>query len=257
MKQIFIVLILIASAFAQDYSFRKYKHVENFYEFLAPKAIEVGLEYNVPPAAILAIAGLESGYGQGYVAKITGNILSLGAWKGDKTLPPLYLPTHVKTNMVIYDPDIIKKYESKKEKLLWKKRPPSLKRDYRPVKFAGTKDNLEYFSKHKKEFALAEKACLIDFSSRWISKTRSKHLKPFIDTRIYLDKLVKEKGQEVLFTTAVNKRFINMLGGKKYSFNYRKTWPKKVNNIMKKVGLVELCKKIYFEKKNFKEAWSK
>ena len=107
MKHLLSILILVitASLFAQSeqYSYRKYANVESFYQLLTKEAIEVGIKNNVPPAALLAVAGLESGYGSGYVAQITGNILSLDADKGDKELPPLYLPTCGDNETVLFD----------------------------------------------------------------------------------------------------------------------------------------------------------
>ena len=87
-----ILSITITNLFSSEYSFRKYIHVESFYSDISLDSIEIGVKNNIPPAAMMAIAGLESGYGSGYVAQITGNILSLGAFKGDKELPRLYLP---------------------------------------------------------------------------------------------------------------------------------------------------------------------
>jgi flagellum-specific peptidoglycan hydrolase FlgJ len=92
-KSLFIAVLLLTSLVnAQDRGFRKYEHVKQFYSQITLDAIEVAKKHDLPAAAILAMAGLESGYGSGYVAQITGNILSLGAFKGDAELPPLYLP---------------------------------------------------------------------------------------------------------------------------------------------------------------------
>ena len=48
--------------------------------------------------------------------------------------------------------------------------------------------------------------------------------------------------------------FINNIGGKPHSFNYRKTWPKKVQSVMKNSGLVELMSEMN-SGKTFKESW--
>ena len=92
MRFTLIILFLINSVLANEYSFRKYSHVKNFYQDLTPSALIIAKRYRLPPAALLAISGLESGYNSGYVGQITGNILSLGAYKSDKELPSLYLP---------------------------------------------------------------------------------------------------------------------------------------------------------------------
>lgn len=89
-------------------SFRKYQHVKAFYQGITPAVLEVSEKYQLPAAAILAIAGLESGYGSGYESKITGNILSLGAFRDDKELPSLYLPYSSKLKKVVLDPVVIK-----------------------------------------------------------------------------------------------------------------------------------------------------
>ena len=109
------------------YKYRKYIHVRDFYKDISKEAVEISLKYNVPPAAVLAIAGVESGYGRGYVANITGNILSLGAKSNEPELPALYLP-NLKSDVskVVYG-DNINKYTE--DQLEWKNRPESLKQD--------------------------------------------------------------------------------------------------------------------------------
>jgi hypothetical protein len=55
----------------------------------------------------------------------------------------------------------------------------------------------------------------------------------------------------------VNKQFIDKIGGIKNSFNYRKSWPKKVKQVMQKAGLVELVNDIENKHMSFDEAWEK
>jgi len=252
MKKTLILLLLALTLSASPYSFRKYAHVKNFYQELTPSALEVAKRYNIPPAALLAISGLESGYGSGYVGQITGNILSLGAYKSDKELPSLYLPWCDSKKAVLYDEKEIKKC-SKKE-LHYKQRPKSLKRDYRPSPYAGTTNKLSYFKYHKKEKTKAHYRCLEDFATRWI-RTNSSN-KVFANARLWIDALVKEKGEEVLYLKSTNIEFIHKIGGIPHSFNYRETWPKKVIYIMNKTGLVELTTKMALEKESFKKAWN-
>lgn len=257
MKKLLIMLSIIvissSSLYAEKYSFRKYGHVKDFYSFIAKDAIDISVKYNLPPAAVLAIAGLESGYGRGYVAQITGNIMSLGAFKGDKELPRVYLPYSASKNKILFIPKEIKKQPA--SDLSWKKRPKSYKRDYRPAKFAGTTKNLELLSYDKSLKHKANMASLTDFATRWISPTSK--VKVFRDTRAWLDKQVKKNGTKILFSMSLNKEFIDRIGGHKNSFNYRKTWPKKAKLIMKKVGLVQLVSNIYMKKMSFKDAWRK
>jgi hypothetical protein len=245
-------VVLIASTANSSYPYRKYQHVKAFYKDTTPLAIEVGLKYKVPPAALLAIAGLESGYGCGYVAQITGNILSLGAGKSDKELPRLYLPYSKSKQKILFDPKEIQKLP--KNDLSYKLRSRSYKKDYRPSGIAGTQKELIYFKYHKKERLKAYKHSFEDFAKTWISK--DSRYKAFREARAYLDKEVKTHGKKILFNMNTNKEFIRLIGGRPNSFNYRKSWPKKVIMVMKKTGLVPLTQDIYYNKKNFEDAWS-
>ena len=235
----------------KDFRYRKYLHVKEFYEPLVNGAINIALKYDIPPAALLAIAGVESGYGRGYVARITGNILSLGAKRGEAELPALNLANLKKDKSQILYGDKIKKYP--KDSLEWKKRPKSLKKDYRPKSIAGTSKELDYFDKHPKEKLKANLECLEDFARDWINK--NKKFEPFVKARKMLDDEVKKHGKKILFDKELNEKFIKMISGKKNSFNYRKTWAIKVIKIMQNTGLVELVKALHVEKKTFKEAW--
>jgi hypothetical protein len=248
-----MLIVNFAPLNAKQFSFRKYQHVKKFYKDITPKAIEICLKHDLPPAAVLAVAGLESGYGRGYVAQITGNILSLGAFKGDKELPRLYLPYSKSKKMILFDPNEIKKH--KKSDLSWKKREKSYKRDYRPAPYAGTTKNLELLMYDSTLRDLAHSACLNDFATRWIQK-RSK-VKAFRDAKVWIEKQIDKKDKQILFSMNTNKEFIGKIGGRANSFNYRKTWPKKVKLIMKKVGLVELIDDIYNKKMSFEEAWGR
>ena len=255
MKYLLILLALIVSFTTLNadnkHSFRKYQHVKDFYKDITPRAIDICLKHNLPPAAVLALAGLESGYGRGYVAQITGNILSLGAFKGDKELPRLNLPYSKSKKTILFDPKEIKKHS--KNDLNWKKRPKSLKRDYRPDPYAGTTKNLElllYDDKLRKE---ARIACLNDFAKRWISE--NSRVKAFRDAKKWLNKSVELKGKSILFSMNMNTKFIDKIGGRKNSFNYRKTWPKKAKLIMYKAGLVDLSKNLYINQLSFKDSW--
>jgi len=255
MKKLLIILSVIAvgitQLYATEHTFRKYEHVKVFYEEIVADTLSIAKTYKLPPAAILAIAGLESGYGKGYVGQITGNILSLGAFKEDKELPRLYLPYSISDKKVLFDPHNIKKYA--KDDLIWKKRPKSLKRDYRPFPHAGTASNLELLKYNKSLKSKANKKCLEDFATRWIKK--DSNIKAFRETRFWLNKLVKEKGEKVLFEKSVNEEFINRIGGHPNSFNYRESWPKKAKLIMRKAGLVKLTNDIHLKNMSFKKAW--
>jgi hypothetical protein len=235
-----------------NYTLRKYKHVKEFYKTITPLAIEVSKKYDLPPAALLAIAGLESGYGQGYVAQITGNILSLGAFKSDPELRALYLPYSKSKKKILFDPKEIEKLP--KDDLIYKLREKSLKKDYRPAPYAGTDKNLALLKHNKKLRIEAYKRCFNDFATKWISV--NSNIQSFQEARIWLNNLVKKHSADILLTYKVNKEFIYHVGGKPHSFNYRKTWPKKVKYIMDRAGLVPLVNDIVKKGMNFDEAWS-
>ncbi len=248
---VIILCLLVATlANAQPYTLRKYEHVKSFYQSIAKSSLELGMEQNVPPAAILAMAGLESGYGDGYVSRITGNILSLGARKDEPELPPLYLPTHLPSNTVLIDETKIQ--QTPKSELLWKKRPPSLKKDYRPKAFAGKDKNLAILQQKPQLQVEARKNNINDFVSSWISY---KSVVPvFVDTRKWLDDSVKAKGKKVLLSCDTARDFIRRIGGKPRSFNHRESWVKKVNYILDYAGLCELTTQMA-QNKEFQEAW--
>ena len=253
---IFVVIVYAMISFSSlnssEFSFRKYNHVKEFYFNNTEDAIKLSIKHNLPPAAILAIAGLESGYGSGYVSQITGNILSLGAFKSDKELPSLYLPYSKSSKKVLFDPKEIKKYQI--NDLIWKQRDKSLKRDYRPFPYAGTTKKLELLLYDNVLRKKATRACFNDFATRWI--TKDSNIKAFREAKIWLSSIVKKEGKAVLFTKKINIEFIYKIGGHPSSFNYRKTWPKKVKLIMMKVGLVKLTNDMHFKSMNFNTAWS-
>ncbi len=252
---IFLLMNNTLYSYNENFRYRKYIHVEKFYKRIASSAVELGMKYNVPPAAILAIAGLESGYGRGYVAQITGNILSLGAGKGVSELPALFLPVHLPSKKVLFDTTEVHSY--KKNEIKWKQRPPSLKKDYRPQVIAGTKKNLAFFkndSNYPENLKAANHNCIKDFVTVWISLGHGSPV--FKEARAFMDKLVKEKGKEILLKKDIAIKFINLIGGRPRSFNFRESWPKKVAIIMNKTGLNELSNKMYKDKKlSFDEVW--
>jgi hypothetical protein len=235
----------------KKYSLRKYAHVKAFYSVLAVPVTKLCIDENVPPAAVLAMAGLESGWNKGYVGRITGNILSLGARKGDKELPALYLPTSKSSGDVIFDSLEILKH--KKSDLIWKKRPKSLKKDYRPNPIAGTVYQLGYFKRHPKDKAVAQLQNITDFLNVFIS--HKSRIKAYKDARFTLDSLVAKHGKDILLEEKTALLFINAISGRPNTFNYRKTWPKKVTFILKNAGLIPLTKAVYVDKKSFEEVW--
>lgn len=254
MKHLLIVTtLLLTVSQAEKFKYRDFKNVENFYSSITKDVIQLSIKHKTPPAVVLAIAGLESGYGSGYVSLITGNILSLGANKNDTQLPVLTIPYcyNDKRRKALFDPIEQKKCNN----LIWKKRPKSLKKDYRPAAIAGTTKELAFFKYKPLEFHKAKLQSIEDFLTIWINENHK--YKPFKETKIWLNNKIKQEGIQTLFSLETNMQFASKIGGRKNSFNYRETWPKKVKYILQKTGLNQLCNAIYFDHLSFEDAWNK
>lgn len=252
---VFSIQPIVANAQAAEkphYSLRHYQNVTHFYTMTAQEAVKIGLANNVPPAAILAIAGWESGYGQGYVAQVTGNIMSLGARKGEPELPPLTLPKNRATDQIMIDIDKAKRLP--KDQVVWEKRPPSLKKDYRPKPYAGTADHLLYFRNHPQALKQAYAEVMQDFASRWINAQSD--VPVFATAAGNMNQLVKREGQSALLKCDVAKAFVKSIGGQPRSFNTRPAWITHVNTVMDKAGLCQLTQELY-QGQSFKIAWVK
>ena len=241
---------IVESRNISKYRLRKFRHVTEFYQMMSKQATKICLENNIPPAALLSIAALESGWNRGYVGQISGNILSLGLRKGDSKLPPLNLPRLKKTDEILFDSLEIIKYQQ--SELKWENRPSSRKKDYRPKPWGGTKYNLAYFKYHPKERGKAFAENINDFVTIFIS--RDSKIKAYRNTRELMDDLVEKYGKKILLQEKTINEFINGIGGKKNSFNYRKSWPKKVKSIIKNVGLIDLTKDLH-NGMIFEESW--
>jgi len=233
------------------FKYRKYNHVKNLYARLASPVTELCIKHRVPPAAVLSIISLESGWGQGYIGNITGNFLSLNAVGNNAELPALKMPQNRKTKEILIDPKKIAKLST--DQIVWVQRPASLKKDYRPKGIAGTKDNLDFFLKNPTQLTQANLANVTDFVTRFISYTS--RIKAYNQARKLLDDEIEKHGINILFNKELNERFVKTIGGRPNSFNFRETWPKKVLNILKNVGANELAKDIYFNKIPFEQAW--
>lgn len=230
-------LITTATIQSQNiYKLRKYEHVKSFYKGISKKATELCLKNNIPPAALLAITGLESGWDSGYIGQITGNILSLGLRKGDIELPALRLPRLIKTKKLVFDSLEIIKYT--KQELKWENRPESLKKDYRPKPIAGSIYQLAYFKHHPAQKTAAQIANINDFVTVFIG--RKSRIKAYRTARKKMDALVAKHGKKILLQQQTAIDFVNEIGGKPNSYNFRETWPKKVIYIIKSAGLAQL-----------------
>ena len=141
---------------------------------------------------------------------------------------------------------LIQKSKKDVKELVWKKRPKSLKKDYRPKDIAGKTTNLEFFKYNPNQFKKAKLQSVDDFLTKWLRENHK--YAPFRETKLWLEKKVAKEGIDTLFTLETNLEFASKIGGKDNSFNYRDTWPKKVKYILKKAGLTELCSTIYYKK---------
>jgi len=237
----------------KTYKYRKYEHVKKMYQRLAEPVTKLCVQHKIPPAAILSIISLESGWGNGYIGQITGNFMSLNASskRNDPQLPALRMPQNKKTGKVIIKTSIL--ITTPKENILWKNRPSSLKKDYRPKEIAETKENLDYFLLHPKELTKANLENVKDFATKFIAYTSG--IRAYRQAREMLDLEIEKHGISILFDEELNRKFIYAIGGRPSSFNTRAVWPKKVINILKNVGAVELTKDLYLNKIPFHKSW--
>jgi len=75
------------------------------------------------------------------------------------------------------------------------------------------------------------------------------------DAKQWLNSMLKSTSTSILYAKNTNTNFINKIGGVPNSFNYRKSWPKKVLFIMQRTGLVKLVVNIEKNNLSFDEAW--
>jgi len=136
--------------------------------------------------------------------------------------------------------------------LKWGDRPESLKKDYRPKPWAGTPYNLAYFKHNPKAKGEAHVANIQDFVTVFIA--RKSKIKAYRKTRKKMDSLVSKHGKSILLKEQTSIEFIHGIGGKINSYNFRKTWPKKVIYIIKNAGLIDLTKQLH-NGVSFEESW--
>ena len=130
--------------------------------------------------------------------------------------------------------------------------PESLKKDYRPKQIAGTTYQLAYFKHHPEAKAKAQLANIKDFVTVFIG--RNSRLKAYRNARKKMDDLVAKHGKEILLKEQTAIDFINEIGGKPNSYNFRETWPKKVIYIIKRAGLSQLTTDLH-NKISFEKSW--
>jgi len=250
-KTVLSGLLIPTMLSAKNYPLRKYEHVKEFYAPIAKDITVNCIKNNTPPGAILAMCGWETGYGSGYIYKITGNILSMQATSSDKMLPPLKLPKDKFGNYIL-DYDQTGGSGFSENITSWSQRPPSYKKDYRPDGIAGTSINLAHFEHHPDFRNIAAKQCVNDF----LTKRMNGHstIEVYNSTRKWLDNMVKRYGKQILLNPKVAMKFVEKIGGKPRSFCPHKSWVSNVKGLMKRGGFSDLSKKLLKGKK-FDYVW--
>lgn len=222
----------------------KIPKVHNFYRDLTPIVLEQSLNTGTPPGAVLAIASLESGYGTGYIASVSGNILSLNARKDEPLLPPLTVPVTEDGDVIIHNSQI-KEMLATGKKLDVSNRPPSLKKDYRPHNIAGTDDYLDYFLINPQDKFQAWEQNVIDLVFGRIKKEST--VPAYRDTYNFVNKIKKSKSLKKLFSNKSAKTYLSTIGGKPHSYNIRKSWVTKCQLIIDKIEMEYFLKEYYKE----------
>lgn len=211
------------------------RHVVDFFKKLTPIILEESLQTGVPPAALLAMAALESGYNTGYVSHITGNILSLNALENEAMLPPLKLHIHPGTRQVVLDRQKLTRLMNSGISLELKFRPSALKKDYRPIEIAGTPEHLDYFLNHEHQLMDAWKQNIHDFLSGRIHPDNTSPA--YRSAYGYTQEIKQHKNLDFLLSEEAAVRFLSLVGGKPHSFNSNPSWVEKTTNLVKNMGL--------------------
>ena len=221
--------------------------VSNFFKYLTPIILKKTFKKGAPPGAILAIAALESGYGTGYIANVSGNILSLNARKTEPMLPPLTLAI-TKNDKIIINGEKIKSMLAAGYPFKVIKRPPSYKKDYRPDHIAGKKTHLDYFLHHpNKKYQAWEQNVNDLMFSRVVSDSS---IVAYKETSKFCDRLYARKSLRHIFSNKSATKFLTLVGGRPISYNIRTSWRDKSISLLSKLNL-ELFLEIYI--KNYKE----
>jgi len=224
--------------------------VSNFFKYLTPIVLKKSLEKGAPPGAILAIAALESGYGTGYIANVSGNILSLNAKRTEPMLPPLTLAI-TKNNKIILNGEKIKSMLAAGYPFKVLKRPPSYKKDYRPAQIASKKTHLDYFLHNPNQKYLAWEQNVNDLMFSRLDSNSS--IIAYKETSMFCDNLFKKKSIYHLLSNKAATSFLTLVGGRPISYNIRTSWRDKAISLLSKLNL-ELFLEIYLN--NYKEYYN-
>lgn len=235
----------------KQFPFRKNMIAKNMIARLACPIIDLCLTHKVPPAAIIAMMGVESGWGYAANATITGNYLGTNTLSKEYRLPAVTFHKHITTGKYIFSKADLLKYHPKEITTI--KKPASLKKDYRPEKIRGTNKDLGYFQKNPTELTEANIHNAKDFVFKSISENSS--IKSYKEARLLLDKAVDKYGEKILFDKKFNIKFLQTIGGRPSSFNTHKRWPGDITRTLIQTGLVELCYEMQYGNKEFEESW--
>lgn len=222
---------------------RKFPWVVEFYLELTPIAVEESIRTGIPAPAIMAIAGHESGFGRGYVARVSGNILSLGARGNDIVLPPLTVLESIKGEILLqFDRTIPQDSIPSGYSLV--KKPPSCKKDYRPPGICGTDGDFDYFIKNPAGRLAAWRENVRDFTEGRISKDSP--VEAYRRAYQFARRLKNSHGRNYVFSKPAAIEFIKLVGGYPGSFNSNPEWPDKVILLLRRAHLSEIAKDYYY-----------
>jgi hypothetical protein len=227
----------------KGYPLWKIDKVHVFFKHLTPIVMKECLKKGVPPAAVLAMAALESGYGTGYVARVSGNILSLNAREGEPELPPLKVPV-TKEKQVVIDRRVLEEMLAYGYDFQIEARPPSFKKDYRPGGIAGTDIQLDYFLNHPQEKYAAWKRNIVDLIEKRLSLDSP--IPAYRETEQWCRTVLASHSLEKLLSEDAARRFLEKIGGRPLSFNRRISWREKTFVILDRLGL-ETFLRLYLE----------
>ena len=221
---------------------RRFPWVMEFYRELTPIAVEEAMRTGIPAPAIMAIAGHESGFGRGYVARVSGNILSLGARGSDVVLPPLTVLENGRGEILL-EFDRTTRQQSIPSGYRWVKKPPSYKKDYRPPGICGTDGGFDYFIKNPAERLAAWRKNVRDFAEGRINEDSP--VEAYRRAYQFARKMKNSHSRSYVFSERRAMEFIRLVGGHPQSFNSNPEWPDRVISLLRRAHLSEIAEDYY------------
>lgn len=237
-----------------EYFNRKLSNIAFFYKPITLSIIRVSVENNIPPAAMLAMVGVESAMGVSYISQVTGNIINFQALERENMLPPLRIPTLRRNREIILDEEAANNLP--KVDVRWVQYPPTFVKDYRPDGIRGTSKKFDFFLFRPALKKQAHVSSAEDFCKKGISKDNP--FKAFQEAREWVNKQVEANGVEILFEDRINKQFVDMISGPdKDTYPKWKSarWNKEVKDMIDETGMIELTRDMSYQRLTFEEAW--